>query len=89
MGIACTVRMRRKRATWVQPGKLLLDPYAKAIAGSIRWSDALFGYTIGHPEADLSRDTRNSAADLPEVHRRRPGLQLGGRHASAPPGTRC
>src|SRR5438094_9079078 len=48
------------------PAKLLLDPYAKAIAGSIRWSDALFGYTIGHPEADLSRDTRDSAADLPK-----------------------
>ena len=48
------------------PAKLLLDPYAKAIAGIIRWSDALFGYTIGHPEADLSRDTRNSAVDLPK-----------------------
>ena len=42
------------------PAKLLLDPYAKAIAGSIRWSDALFGYTIGHPDADLSRDTRTA-----------------------------
>jgi pullulanase/glycogen debranching enzyme len=29
------------------PAKLVLDPYAKAIAGTIRWSDALFGYTIG------------------------------------------
>src|SRR6266446_5518246 len=48
------------------PAKLLLDPYAKAIAGSIRWSDALFGYTIGHPDADLSRDRRDSAADLPK-----------------------
>jgi len=48
------------------PAKLLLDPYAKAIAGVIRWSDALFGYTIGHPDADLSRDTRDSAADLPK-----------------------
>jgi glycogen operon protein len=48
------------------PAKLLLDPYAKAIAGIIRWSDALFGYTIGHPDADLSRDTRDSAADLPK-----------------------
>jgi pullulanase/glycogen debranching enzyme len=36
------------------PAKLLLDPYAKAIAGTIHWSDALFGYTIGHPDADLS-----------------------------------
>jgi len=48
------------------PAKLLLDPYAKAIAGTIRWSDALFGYTIGHPDADLSWDERDSAASLPK-----------------------
>ena len=48
------------------PAKLLLDPYAKAIAGSIKWSDALFGYTIGHPDADLSRDECDSAAGLPQ-----------------------
>ena len=38
------------------PAKLLLDPYAKAIAGDVQWSDALFGYAIGHPDQDLSRD---------------------------------
>jgi glycogen operon protein len=48
------------------PAKLLLDPYAKAIAGTIQWSDALFGYTIGHPEADLSCDERDSAAGVPK-----------------------
>lgn len=48
------------------PHKLLLDPYAKAIAGTIRWSDALFGYTVGHPYADLSYDERNSAGGLPK-----------------------
>ena len=48
------------------PAKLLLDPYAKAIDGTIRWGDALFGYTIGHPDADLSQDDRNSAADIPK-----------------------
>jgi isoamylase len=48
------------------PAKLLLDPYAKAIAGTIHWSDALFGYTIGHPDADLSRDDRDSAEGLPK-----------------------
>src|SRR5262249_40187845 len=48
------------------PAKLLLDPYAKAIAGTIRWSDALFGYTVGHPEADLSYDERNSAGGVPK-----------------------
>ena len=48
------------------PSKLLLDPYAKAIAGTIHWSDTLFGYTIGHPDADLSRDDRDSARGLPK-----------------------
>ncbi|MGH9354358.1 MAG: glycogen debranching protein GlgX, partial [Terriglobia bacterium] len=35
------------------PAKLLLDPYAKAMAGNLQWSDAHFGYTIGSPEEDL------------------------------------
>ena len=26
------------------PNKLLLDPYAKQLAGALRWSDALYGY---------------------------------------------
>jgi len=48
------------------PAKLLLDPYAKAIARAIRWSDELFGYEIDHPDADLSRDDRDSAPYLPK-----------------------
>ena len=36
------------------PHKLLLDPYARSIAGPLRWSDALFGYTIGSKKEDLS-----------------------------------
>ncbi|MDH3443774.1 MAG: glycogen debranching protein GlgX, partial [Deltaproteobacteria bacterium] len=48
------------------PAKLLLDPYAKAIAGTIKWSDALFGYTIGHPDTDLVADPRDSSDGLPK-----------------------
>ncbi|MGH8478534.1 MAG: glycogen debranching protein GlgX [Gammaproteobacteria bacterium] len=48
------------------PHKLLLDPYAKAIAGTIHWSDALLGYVIGHPEVDLSFDERDSSAGVPK-----------------------
>jgi len=29
-------------------------------------SDALFGYTVGHPEADLARDDRDSARGMPK-----------------------
>lgn len=45
--------------------KLLLDPYAKALHGALRWHDALFGYTLGHPKNDLSFDTRDSAPYMP------------------------
>ena len=48
------------------PNKLLIDPYAKAVSGPIRWSDELFGYTIGDPEADLSFDGRDSAGAMPK-----------------------
>jgi glycogen operon protein len=43
------------------PNKLVLDPYAKAIVGQIEWGPELFGYTLGHPDADLSFDERDSA----------------------------
>jgi isoamylase len=47
------------------PNKLLLDPYAKSIVGGIKWSDANFGYTIGHKKEDLSLDKRDSASHMP------------------------
>ena len=43
------------------PSKLLFDPYTKAVAGEFQWSDAFFGYTIGHPDGDLSRNDQDSA----------------------------
>jgi isoamylase len=48
------------------PAKLLIDPYAKAVSGTIRWSDELFGYTIGDPAVDLSQDQRDSAGAMPK-----------------------
>ncbi len=47
------------------PNKLLLDPYAKAIGRDVRWDDALWGYRIGDPGADLSFDERDSAPVAP------------------------
>jgi isoamylase len=46
--------------------KLLLDPYARAIEGNPRWSDAHFGYRIDHPKEDLSFDRRNNAPGMPK-----------------------
>ncbi|SDG40846.1 glycogen debranching protein GlgX [Pseudomonas abietaniphila] len=46
--------------------KLLIDPYAKQLVGKLKWSEALFGYTIGHPDDDLSFDERDSAPFVPK-----------------------
>ncbi|HEY9005381.1 MAG TPA: glycogen debranching protein GlgX [Ohtaekwangia sp.] len=48
------------------PFKLLIDPYAKAIAGKIEWNDSLFGYEVGHIDEDLSYSELDSAAFLPK-----------------------
>jgi len=48
------------------PHKLLLDPYAKSIIGAIAWSDAHYGYQVGHERGDLSFDRRDSAPGMPK-----------------------
>ncbi|MGH7665558.1 MAG: glycogen debranching protein GlgX [Gemmatimonadaceae bacterium] len=48
------------------PGKLLIDPYAKAISGTIRWSNALFAYNVGGSKEDLEPDFTNSAGGVPK-----------------------
>ncbi|QDE39146.1 glycogen debranching protein GlgX [Luteibacter pinisoli] len=49
------------------PNKLLLDPYARFLHGQVRWSDALHGYRVSSPRADLSFDRRDSAAAMPKA----------------------
>ena len=41
------------------PHKLLIDPYARQLVGEVEWNEALFGYKVGSPDADLSLDERN------------------------------
>jgi len=48
------------------PHKLLLDPYAKQLVGGLVWHDALYGYTIGAKDKDLSFDKRDSARYMPK-----------------------
>ncbi|HXS16640.1 MAG TPA: alpha-amylase family glycosyl hydrolase, partial [Polyangiaceae bacterium] len=48
------------------PNKLLIDPYARAIAGDVVWDDALFGYEVGHPSGDLSFSKSDSASCIPK-----------------------
>jgi glycogen operon protein len=43
------------------PNKLLIDPYAKALSGTILWSDTHFGFRLGSPKQDLVMDKRDNA----------------------------
>lgn len=47
------------------PAKLLLDPYAREVAGDLIWDDALFGHPIGG--SDLDQDPRDSAPFMPRA----------------------
>ncbi len=48
------------------PNKLLLDPYAKAMTGELRWTDAMYGYQVKSPREDLSFDRRDNAMLMPK-----------------------
>ena len=48
------------------PHKLLLDPYARAHTGELKWDPACFGYTIGADGDDLTFDERDSAPFVPK-----------------------
>ena len=60
------------------PNKLLVDPYAKRITGQPRQHHALMGYRIGHKDADLSFDRRDSAAYAPRSVVEDPSFSWGG-----------
>jgi glycogen operon protein len=47
------------------PAKLLLDPYAKAFEGEVKWDPAVFGYPLGGD--DLTMDERDSAPFVPKA----------------------
>ncbi|MBB4914471.1 glycogen debranching protein GlgX [Streptosporangium saharense] len=51
------------RGVRCNPAKLLLDPYAKAVEGDVRWDEAVYGYRFGDP------DTRNDDDSAPFVPR--------------------
>lgn len=45
------------------PAKLLIDPYAKALDGSIKWGQPVFSYPFGDPDGI---DTTDSAPSMPK-----------------------
>ena len=67
------------------PHKLLLDPYARLLAGQIRWTDALWGYRVGHRREDLSFDTRDSASGMPKCRVVDPAFSWGDDRAPRTP----
>jgi glycogen operon protein len=51
----------------VNPAKLVVDPYALAIAGEVDWKEPVFAYRIGGRNEDLTRDVRNSDRGIPKA----------------------
>ncbi len=48
------------------PNKLLIDPYARELVGTLQWHDAILGYEAGHPDGCDSFDGRDSAPYVPK-----------------------
>ncbi len=48
------------------PGKLLLDPYARWLAGPLRWDDSVYGYAAD-PAGAMTRDETDSAPAMPRA----------------------
>jgi len=46
--------------------KLLIDPYAKALAKGVDWNGPVFGYVLGNPDEDLKADTQDDAFAVPK-----------------------
>jgi len=56
-----------ERGLRFNPHKLLIDPYARALAGRFTWSDAHYAYRFGNAKADLSFDRRDNAQRMPKA----------------------
>jgi isoamylase len=48
------------------PFKLLVDPYAKALAGSVRWEHHPYGYMFDQPGEDWVLDDQDSTPGVPK-----------------------
>ncbi len=48
------------------PNKLLVDPYARALSGDVKWTPSCYAYRLGSSRADLSFDRRDSARSIPK-----------------------
>ena len=55
-----------ERGLRFDPAKLLVDPYAKAVAGSVGWDQPIFPYVMGGADEDKTRDDSDDAAGMPK-----------------------
>ncbi len=46
--------------------KVVIDPYARAIAGKVLWGPEMFAYPLGGPAEDLKRDYQDNVALIPK-----------------------
>lgn len=46
--------------------KLLIDPYAKALSGTINWHEDIYGYDLNHRDKDASKNERDDAKYVPK-----------------------
>jgi isoamylase len=59
------------------PNKLVMDPYAKAAVGQLKWGPEIFGYQL-ESEDDTTFDERDSAAFVPKCRVVDPAFTWGG-----------
>jgi isoamylase len=55
-----------ERGERFNPAKLLIDPYAKAVAGKLNWKAPVFGYQLDSKEADLTCDSNEDFWGVPK-----------------------
>jgi isoamylase len=46
--------------------KVVIDPYARAIAGKVIWGPEMFGYPLGNTAEDMKRDYQDNVASMPK-----------------------
>ena len=67
------------------PAKLLIDPYARAIDGQVRWHDAVFPYLLGGAKEDLQPNDADSRPFVPKSVVASPFFDWGNDHPPAIP----
>jgi isoamylase len=62
------------------PNNLLIDPYARAIDGQVRWHESVFPYVLGGPREDLQREDSDSRPFVPRAVVANPFFDWGNDH---------